>query len=136
MRASCRGAVATKKRARVGGRAGPRAARGEVRRKRHPPEEAKAHLLDAAERLLSERGPDAVGLRDVAREADVSHGLITHYFGTYEGLVEAVFERRIARLGDRVFARFTESGEPPSAAGLVDIVLGIMSEPIHLRLVA
>jgi TetR/AcrR family transcriptional regulator, repressor for neighboring sulfatase len=105
-------------------------------RKRRSPDEAKGLLLDAAERVFLERGPDAVGLRDVAREAGVSHGLITHYFNTYEGLVEAVFARRNARIAGHVVTKFVEMGDEPSSDALVDLMLGIVSEPIHLRLVA
>lgn len=57
-------------------------------RKRRTPEEAKRLILTSAQTLIAERGPDAVGLKDVARAAGVSHGLVTHYFGTYENLVE------------------------------------------------
>jgi AcrR family transcriptional regulator len=124
--------MAAKKRATGGGKA--RAA-SEPRRRRSP-EEAKELLLDAAERLFSERGPDAVGLRDVGRDAGVSHGLITHYFKTYEGLVEAVFNRRTARIAGTVVTRFVEMGSKPSSEALIDLMLGIVSEPIHLRLVA
>lgn len=125
--------MAAKKRAIAGGK--PKAVASEPRRRRSP-EEAKELLLDAAERLFSERGPDAVGLRDVGREAGVSHGLITHYFKTYEGLVEAVFNRRTARTAGTVVTRFVEMGSKPSSEALIDLMLGIVSEPIHLRLVA
>ena len=33
-------------------------------------------------------------MKDVARGAGVSHALVSHYFGTYDALVEAVLERR------------------------------------------
>lgn len=61
-------------------------------RKRRSPEEARALILAAAQRLLASHGPDAVGLKDVAREAGVSHALVTHYFGTIDGLVDAALE--------------------------------------------
>lgn len=57
-------------------------------RRRRTPEEAKRLILAAAQTLIAARGPDAVGLKDVARAAGVSHGLVTHYFKTYENLVE------------------------------------------------
>jgi AcrR family transcriptional regulator len=134
--------MAAKNRAIAGEKAKVRApGRGVAReprepRKRRAPEEAKTLLLDAAERLFAERGPDAVGLRDVARQAGVSHGLITHYFKTYEGLVEAVFARRTERIAERVVTKFAEMHEAPSSAALVDLMLSIASEPVHLRLVA
>ncbi|MBN1347726.1 MAG: helix-turn-helix transcriptional regulator [Phycisphaerae bacterium] len=39
-------------------------------------------ILEAAIRLFGERGPDAVGIREVARAADVQPNTITHHFGT------------------------------------------------------
>ena len=105
-------------------------------RKRRAPEQARGELIEAAERLLSERGPDAVGLREVARAAGVSHGLITHYFKTYEGLVEAVFAQRAERITHDVVAKLNAAKAAPSAAELVRWLLATVSEPVHLRLVA
>jgi len=113
-----------------------RAAAPRPARKRRTPEQARAELLDAAEQLLSQHGPDAIGLRDVADAAQVSHGLITHYFKTYEGLVEAVFARRTERLAERLVAAFAHSDGPTDIDALVRLLLTLVSEPAHLRLVA
>lgn len=61
-------------------------------RARRKPEEARALILAACQRLLVRDGPDAVGLKDVASEAGVSHALVTHYFGTIDGLLNAAME--------------------------------------------
>ncbi len=50
-------------------------------------------LLDAAEQLLPERGAEALTLREVAREAGVSHGAPYHHFGSREALLAAIAER-------------------------------------------
>jgi AcrR family transcriptional regulator len=50
-------------------------------------------LLDAAEHLLPERGAEALTLREVAREAGVSHGAPYHHFGSREALLAAIAER-------------------------------------------
>lgn len=76
----------------------PRAPSPPPKRTRRAPEEARATILDAAERVFTEHLPDVVGLKDVAREAGVSHALVTHYFGTYAKLVEATLERRFERM--------------------------------------
>lgn len=55
-------------------------------------------ILDAADRVFALHLPDAVGLKEIGREAGVSHALVTHYFKTYGGLVEATLERRFERL--------------------------------------
>jgi len=61
-------------------------------RKRRLPEEARTLILAACQRLLVQRGPDAVGLKDVAKEAGVSHALVTHYFGSIESLISGALE--------------------------------------------
>lgn len=59
----------------------------------------RAELLETTEKLIVVHGYDAVKLRDVAAEADVSIGLIQHYFTTRDELVRAAMtaasQRRI-----------------------------------------
>lgn len=66
-------------------------------------------ILDAAERLLEEKGPDGFGLAELGREADVSFGLIHHYFGGKEGLLRAVLRRTLRQMGREV-RRIQEDG--------------------------
>jgi AcrR family transcriptional regulator len=73
-----------------------------AKRPRRSPDEARTLILEAAERVFADQLPDVVGLKDVAREAGVSHALVTHYFGTYAALVEATLERRFRRLRDEL----------------------------------
>lgn len=53
--------------------------------------------------------PDSVGLREIADEAGVSHGLVTHYFHTYDALVETALERRVSRARETAFAVLAEA---------------------------
>lgn len=48
-------------------------------------------VVTAARRLFAERGPAAVPLREVAREAGVNYGLIYQYIGTKDDLLRLVF---------------------------------------------
>jgi AcrR family transcriptional regulator len=48
-------------------------------------------LLEAAERLFSERGPNSVSLRQIAAEAGVNFGLVYQHIGTRDNLLRAVF---------------------------------------------
>lgn len=95
----------------------PRAPKKRVRR---APDEARAHILDAADRVFTDRLPDAVGLKEIAAEAGVSHGLVTHYFGTYDALVAATLERRIARLRETVVGIVAEAAAR-GALGAIDL---------------
>jgi len=110
-----------------------RVARERVRRRRAP-EEAKRELLDAAERVFVEFQPDQVGLKDVAREAGVSHALITHYFGTYAGLIEATLERRLLALREVMLARLRVAGALSRPDELIALLFQALEDPVHLRL--
>src|SRR2546423_13421762 len=50
---------------------------------------ARARIREAALRLFAERGIDAATIRDIAKEAGVSPGLVRHHFGSKEALREA-----------------------------------------------
>lgn len=112
----------------------PRPLRGRIARRRRPPEQARQEILDAAERVFVDFQPDQVGLKDVAREAGVSHALITHYFGTYAGLIEAALERRIRALQGAMLDRLREAGALSRPAELLAILFRALDDPVHLRL--
>jgi AcrR family transcriptional regulator len=110
-----------------------RRARATTRRRR-PPELARQEILDAAERVFIESQPDQVGLKEVAREAGVSHALITHYFGTYAGLIEATLERRLRTLRETMLGRLREAGALSRPGELLGLVFQALEDPVHLRL--
>ena len=59
-------------------------------------------LLDAAERLFADRGLHGVSLREIGLTAGQrNNGATQYHFGSKEGLVLAVFERRSARVNRR-----------------------------------
>src|SRR3954451_9182100 len=61
-------------------------------------------LLDAALRLLQERGPAALRIRDVAEAAEQSTmGVYTH-FGSKQGLLEQLYLHGFGRLEERLNA--------------------------------
>lgn len=68
-------------------------------------------LVAAARELFAEHGPDAVSLRDVARRAGVSHGLIHHYIGSRDDLLALVF----ARSTDHARADLQDAADPLEA---------------------
>jgi len=113
----------------------PRRVRRDRVRRRRTPEAAREELLDAAERVFVEFQPDQVGLKDVAAEAGVSHALITHYFGSYAGLIEATLERRVRALREILLARLKEAGGLARASELLAILFAALEDPVHLRLI-
>lgn len=53
---------------------------------------ARAHILEAAERLLLSEGVAAIEMRAVAREAGMTDAGIAHHFGDRAGLLSALVE--------------------------------------------
>ena len=103
------------------------------KRVRRSPEQARRHILDAAVRVLSEHGPEASGLKEVAAAAGVSHALVTHYFGTYEALVEAAVGEAMAKLRERLLGQIMKL-EKPAPDQIAQLYLDIALEPWYGRL--
>ena len=55
-------------------------------------------ILDAAEHAFGERGFDGASLRDIVLEAKVNLATVYYYFGSKNGLMEAVLKRRFGPL--------------------------------------
>jgi AcrR family transcriptional regulator len=104
-------------------------------RKRRAPDVAKQELLDAAERVFADSQPDQVGLKDIARAAGTSHALITHYFGTYAGLIEATLERRMHGLREHIREQLRDAQMLSNPEKLIAILFRALEDPVHLRLV-
>lgn len=58
----------------------------------------KPRLLEIAARIAAERGVDAVGLRELAREAGVSHSAPVHHFSSRRNLLTALAVQGFASL--------------------------------------
>src|SRR5687768_14523774 len=59
---------------------------------------ARARIRDAALHMFAERGTDKATIRDIARDAGVSAGLVRHHFGSKEALREACDAYALDRL--------------------------------------
>jgi AcrR family transcriptional regulator len=60
------------------------------------PADKQQPILEAAERLFSARGFKGTSVRDIAQEAGVNLAMISYYFGSKEGLLEALFIKRMS----------------------------------------
>jgi len=103
------------------------------KRVRRSPEEAHALILAAAKKVLSEKGPDAAGLKDVAREAGVSHALVSHYFGTFDQLVEKALEEHVNSIRAGFLSRLPELSEA-GPESILDYYFGALTDPAYGRL--
>ena len=71
-------------------------------------------ILDAAVRVFARKGYHAARVGDIAAEAGIAHGLLYHYFGSKEEVLETVFRENWRELLE-TFARIEASDEPPLA---------------------
>jgi len=76
-------------------------------RARRSPEAARENILSAAERLLIEKGPQALKLADVAAAAGVAHATVLHHFGSIDEVQASLMERMIRQLVAQILAAKT-----------------------------
>ncbi|HET6720448.1 MAG TPA: TetR/AcrR family transcriptional regulator [Rhodocyclaceae bacterium] len=120
--------------------------------------ETTGRILDAAERLFMEHGYDGASMRMLTTAAGVNLAAINYHFGSKEGLMQAVFKRRLAWLnGERLrvldaleqkaagkplrpsqvleafFGTLLTMGERPELGGMVFLRLigRTLTEPAH-----
>jgi AcrR family transcriptional regulator len=83
----------------------------------HAPERPYHHgdlrrtLLEQAERTLRERGVQALSLRELAREAGVSHSAPRRHFADRQALLDALAQDGFARLGETLRRAASRTGE-------------------------
>jgi TetR/AcrR family transcriptional regulator, repressor for neighboring sulfatase len=104
-------------------------------RQRRTPEQARTQILDAADGVFLDHLPDAVGLREIALAAGVSHGLVTHYFGTYEELVAAVIARRLEAARAAAFAHLAQMTFMADEAPLLSVLVDLLEDRTLVRLI-
>ncbi|MEU2828012.1 TetR/AcrR family transcriptional regulator [Streptomyces lavendulae] len=68
-------------------------------------------LIDVGVEMVTAEGTAALGLREIARRAGVSHGAPRRYFPTHQALLSAIARRGFADLG----ARFAAAGAGEAA---------------------
>jgi AcrR family transcriptional regulator len=76
-----------------------------VRRAQPDPQ---VRILDAAENAIGEFGFAGASLRDIVREARVNLATVYYYFGSKNGLMEAVLKRRFGPLREEHLALLRE----------------------------
>lgn len=105
-------------------------------RKRRTPEDARSSILAAAAKLFAERGPDAVGIKDIAAAVGVSHSLVIHYFGSFDALVRAVLLQRNQQIRSTILQRITQADAEFSARDLLALAMEVLGDDAHARLLA
>jgi AcrR family transcriptional regulator len=89
--------------------------------------DTRATIVDAARRAFASRGYRAATFRAIADDAGVDPGLITHYFGTKDGLFAAALE--LPTHPSEVFAGIEALGASDAAKLLVGGYLSLLEVP-------
>ena len=91
----------------------------------HP--DTKERILDAAEGLFSKEGYNGTSVRAISKKADAFLSAINYHFGSKEGLLHAVLERRLTPLNqvrtrrlEKVSAASKKKGTPPSVRDVIE----------------
>jgi AcrR family transcriptional regulator len=82
---------------------------------REPTEVRREALIEAALASLADRGLGAVSVRDVARRAGVSPGLVRHHFGGFGQLLVEAYRHVVARVDLAIDEALAAAGPEPQA---------------------
>ncbi len=92
--------------------------------------EIKAALIAAADKLIGEKGPDAVSVRSIAAAAGLMPTLVHRYFGSKDELIREVLHQHITTF--REAAR--DASDPTTVANSMFDVMA--NNPAFLRVIA
>jgi AcrR family transcriptional regulator len=91
-------------------------------------------LVRAAERLLAEKGLGAVSTREIAREAgQKNHSALNYHFGSFDGLISAILDFRMAPLNARRLRLLRELRKTHGELEVKELVR-VMVEPLAFEL--
>ena len=76
-------------------------------------ESKKEAILEAGKKLFSERGFAAVGVRDIAKEADVNISMISYHYGGKSGVLKEILTRFFSEYSEKVRNIVNISSDPP-----------------------
>lgn len=104
---------------------------------RRTAEGAREIILDEAERLLIDHGPEGVKAATIAARIGVAHSNVLHHFGGVAGLRLALVERMLGALAARIAAVLAEPDPDASAIdAAVTAVFDMLSQRGYARLIA
>lgn len=97
----------------------------------------RAAMIEAAIRLIEEKGAEAVTVREVARQAGVSSGAPFRHFASRKALMTAVAEEAMAKLRAEIEGRLAGAAPGDPFAGLLALaeayVDWAVDHPTHYR---
>jgi TetR/AcrR family transcriptional regulator, transcriptional repressor of bet genes len=97
---------------------------------RESPAERRRHLGEAVLRCILKHGHAGISVRQVAKEAGVSLGLIRHHFGEFDELVTHAFDMTTDTLFDAIGKAIDRSDPTPQAR--LDVFIETSFSPLLL----
>ena len=92
--------------------------------------ETKARLIRSAERLVAQKGVDAVSVRSICADADLNPAAVHYHFGNKEALLGAVLEARMNEVSERRLGllRELDDVEEPTAGQVAAALVTPLAE--------
>jgi len=90
-----------------------------------------ARMLDAAEALFAEGGDSALTVEAVVKRAKTSVGSFYGRFGDRDGLLQAMHERFLLRLGGAAHVAVASAGNEKTLAGAIEVFLSHVFTAAH-----
>lgn len=92
-------------------------------------EATRTRILDSAEYLFSEHGINGASLRAIVAHAGVNTAAVHYHFGSKQGLLEAVFARRIIPIAEERLRLLAECREAAGRPPLLHQIIAAFLEP-------
>lgn len=103
---------------------------GNAKFKRESASQRKDALIRATLSLIADRGVGAATVRAIAEHANVTQGLIRHYFSTKEDLIIAAYERHMGDLTEATHEPLQSSADSCPSARLAVFVMTGLRPPV------
>lgn len=97
--------------------------------RREAEEQRKMDLIQATLSLIAEKGIRGATVRAIADRADVTQGLIRHYFLTKEDLISAAYEHHMQSMTEQTSSA-VDAAAPTAKKRLCDFVVASLSAPV------
>jgi len=102
--------------------------------KKPPRQDARERILDVSEELFANGSFASVSVRNVTTRADVNLSAVNYYFGSKQGLFQAVYVRRATLMNHERLQLLHEADERAQAAGcdvsLRELISAMLTPPI------
>lgn len=94
--------------------------------------DVKERILDVAEKIFSECGFEGASMREIVKAAKVNLATVYYYFGSKEGLLWAVLDRRFDPFYKEQKEVLKKLQEEPDKYSIEDIIASMLKTPLKI----